>query len=176
MNPNIKLPDRIARLPKDERGYPVPFFVQWFDAAGQPTEWGVGKPDQRLADERKLYVCREKSLCWICGEPLAYWIGFIGGPKAVGNRTFADGPMHLECAEFSVRACPHLTHPGAKRREGGAKELSYKPEGLTESPIEKVAVYVCRGYETMEARRGFLWRPKAPKEVRWFRAGERIAE
>ena len=176
MNPNITIPDRIAKLPKDERGYPVPFFVQWFDDFGNPTNWGVGVPDQRVADERKLYECRDKKLCWICGQPLTYWIAFIGGPMSCKNRTFSDGPMHVECAEFSAVACPHLAHPGAKRRAGGGKELAYKPEGLVETPIEKVAVYVTRGYDTMRVTRGFLWRPFAPKEVRWFRAGQRLPE
>jgi hypothetical protein len=38
------MPARFARLPADERGYPVPKFVEWID----------GKPDFRCVDSRWL--------------------------------------------------------------------------------------------------------------------------
>lgn len=178
MKRTCPIPERVKKLPRDERGYPVPFFVQWFDETGQPTEWGIGKPDQRIADERKQHICRTKNLCWICGDPLTYWIAFVGGPMSAHNAAFADGPMHVECAEFACMVCPHLAHPGAKRRPGGPMDETYAPDGLIETPIEKCCVFITRRFTVLwtNPRKGrFLWRPAPAKEIRWFRAGERIA-
>ena len=47
------MPLRMQRLARDARGFPVPWFVQWFNA-GEPCEYGYGTPDFRVADIRKL--------------------------------------------------------------------------------------------------------------------------
>ena len=44
MKPLPPMPSRIAALPVDERGYPVPWFVAWID----------GKPEFRCADPAKF--------------------------------------------------------------------------------------------------------------------------
>src|SRR5262245_54991717 len=102
------LPSRIAGLPIDpERGYPVPWFVAWHD----------GKPEFRTADGRKFRQAIRDRLCWVCGQPLGRHLVFVIGPMCTVNRVTVEPPCHLDCAEFSVRACPFLSKPQMTRRE-----------------------------------------------------------
>lgn len=111
------LPDRIAALPVAENGYPVPWFVAW----------DKGKPVFPAADGEKLRRAVKEKLCWVCGEPLTVRKAFVIGPMCAVNRISAEPPCHVECAVFSVRACPFLTRPHAKRRE---VEGSRPPAGI----------------------------------------------
>lgn len=100
------MPERIKNLPRDpERGYPVPFFVAWID----------GKADFRIADDEKRRRCIKERLCWICGERLGRYLGFVVGPMCSVNRISAEPPMHRDCAEYSARVCPFLLNPNQKR-------------------------------------------------------------
>src|SRR6267154_1896953 len=100
-------PKRSAELPRDERGYPVPWFVEWID----------GKPDFRVMDSDKLVEAIKYKRCWVCGGPLGHYKVFTIGPMCMVNRTSAEPPSHRDCAEFSVRNCPFLTTPDMHRRE-----------------------------------------------------------
>ena len=102
------LTERLKKLPLDERGYPVPFFVSWID----------GKPEFRAADGRKYRRCVQDKLCWVCGEPLGAHLAFAIGPMCVTNRTTAEPPAHLDCAQWSVKGCPFLARPQMVRRRG----------------------------------------------------------
>lgn len=108
------LPSRMMTLNLDERGYPVPFFVQWID----------GKPDFRVVDGRKLREAVAFKLCWLCGQPLGRVVTYVIGPMCAVNRVSSEPPSHTECADFAARACPFLTRPKAERREAN------KPDGL----------------------------------------------
>ena len=101
------LTQRLAKLPIDERGYPVPFFVSWVD----------GKPEFRIADGRKMVRCVREKLCWTCGEKLGKYMTFAIGPMCAINRISAEPPSHKDCCEWSVKGCPFLSKPKMKRRE-----------------------------------------------------------
>jgi hypothetical protein len=94
-------------LPLDERGYPVPWFVDWLD----------GKPEFRAMDPRKWREAVRERLCWVCGERLGYWMTFVIGPMCAINRTTAEPPCHPECATWSAKNCPFLSRPHMVRRE-----------------------------------------------------------
>jgi hypothetical protein len=64
------MPARFARLPVDERGYPVPKFVERID----------GKPDFRCVDGRWLTKTVQQKPCWLCGEKLGRHFAFVVGP------------------------------------------------------------------------------------------------
>jgi hypothetical protein len=53
-------PPRIAALPLDHRGFPVPWFVAWQD----------GKPVFPAMDGEKLIAAIRFGHCWVCGQPL----------------------------------------------------------------------------------------------------------
>lgn len=126
------IPKRIAELPRDERGYPIPFFAQYVD----------GKPDLRIADGRKAVRCDHDLLCWVCGQALLTSVCFIGGPKSAQSGTYSDGPMHRDCAEFSLRVCPHLAIPNASRRSNDLPENVVEPVGYVEKKPEILVMRV----------------------------------
>jgi hypothetical protein len=158
------LTDRIAALPVDERGYPVPYFVAWIG----------GKPDFRVADPVKMNVCHTLQACWICGQKLGAFKTFPIGPMCAVNRTTAEPPSHLDCAEWSVRGCPFLSKPKAKRREDDfteslkgnvAGEMIERNPGVT-------CLWTTRVYKLFPDGRGqMLIEIGAPESVSWWREG-----
>ena len=100
------LPSRMQDLPVDERGYPVPWFVDWLD----------GKPEFRAMSPKKWVKAVNEKLCWVCGERMGRFMTFLIGPMCGINRTTAEPPCHLECARWSARNCPFLNNPEAIRR------------------------------------------------------------
>ena len=164
------LTPRIAALPIDERGYPIPYFVGYID----------GKPDFRLADTRKWYICHNDRMCWTCGQKLGTHATFVIGPMCSVTRTTAEPPSHLECAEWSVKGCPFLSRPGMVRREGGAKDPAEKAAGdMIERNPGVTALWTCRGWALN--KRGYsVFRDQAgkplievgnPVSVSWWREG-----
>lgn len=115
------LPERMTRLVV-HRGYPVPWFVQWVcetDRAGivaAPT--GVGEPRFEIMDRDKHTRAVRDGLCWVCGQVLGSYRSFVIGPMCAVNRTSAEPPCHLDCAEWSARNCPFLSRPTMSRRVG----------------------------------------------------------
>lgn len=99
-------PERIARLPIDERGFPVPWFVHWQD----------GRPDFRMIGPGKRRT-GYSGQCWICGEQRGRYHAFVVGPMCGINRISAEPPSHYECAQYAAMACPFLTRPMAVRNE-----------------------------------------------------------
>lgn len=102
-------PLRMRSLPLNDKGYPVPWFVDWID----------GKPEFRCMDGTKWVRAVKRRLCWLCGEPLGVMMTFVAGPMCGVNRTSAEPPCHHDCATYSAIACPFLTLPKAVRRESG---------------------------------------------------------
>lgn len=101
------LPPRLQRLPIDERGYPVPWFVAWEH----------GKPEFRAMDGEKWIRAVRERRCWVCGDGLGSFITFVIGPMCGLNRTTAEPGCHRECAQWSARNCPFLSRPHMTRRE-----------------------------------------------------------
>jgi hypothetical protein len=100
-----EIPFRLARRPRDDRGYAVPFaqFVK-------PD----GKPDFRVMDHKRVGKVLRARRCGLCGEPMRKDVWFIGGPKCVEHGYFYDPPMHEECARYAIQTCPHLARSKGK--------------------------------------------------------------
>jgi hypothetical protein len=141
----IDMPDRIARLPVDERGYPVPRFVATID----------GKPDFRVVDPRWMVHAVNHQRCWLCGEALGQNLAFVLGPMCAINRINSEPPCHLDCARFAAKNCPFLARPMARRRAAGLPEDRQVAPGL---PIERnpgcCAVWVTKSYKWFKATAG----------------------
>jgi len=165
-------PARIQRLPKDERGYPVPRFVQWLKD-GKPARGEPGAvPDFRYADPDFRARAFKTGLCWLCGEKLGQHRVYVIGPMCVINRTTMEPACHRDCAEFAAKACPFLVRPRQKRNEKGLDpEAHMDGVGLTRNPG-----CVCL-YETKEAKAfsdgagGWLIRLGKPDRVDWWAEG-----
>jgi hypothetical protein len=133
---NIPTPPNMAARPVGRRGFPVPYFVAWFDQAGRQVSDGKGDPDHRVIDPDKLGRCLKFSLCWLCGQPLGKWRALVVGPMCLVNRTSAEPDCHVTCAEYAVRACPFLANETARRNEIRNKpaDSSMSPSGHKRNP------------------------------------------
>lgn len=97
----MSVPARLQSAKKDKRGYPIPYFI--------PTDPTTGEPNFKYIDPLKQFLCVTQGLCMICGEPLVkydYW--YITGPVGRKNQCCSDPAMHKECAEYSLKVCPHM--------------------------------------------------------------------
>lgn len=124
-------PGRIARLPHDKHGRPVPWFVAWL-RDGRPADPGSpgAVPDFRIIRPGAVGLAVTARCCWVCGslfarqEPRASLIG----PMCVVNLVSAEPPSHGECATYSARACPFLATPRMTRRD------RHLPAGTSDPP------------------------------------------
>lgn len=108
MRPELEaLPERMAHLPVDKRGFPVPWFVAWVN----------GEPEFRAMDPQKWARAVRERLCWVCGGQCGRWLTFVIGPMCGVNRTSSEPGCHRECARWSARNCPFISRPQMVRRE-----------------------------------------------------------
>ncbi len=125
--------DRMKHLPVDERGYPVPWFVDWQD----------GKPEFRAMDRHKWVRAVKQSLCWVCGGPLGKFKAFVIGPMCAVNRTTSEPACHRDCAEWSARNCPFLARPHMVRREDEVFNNTYLREHAAGLPLTRNPGVAC---------------------------------
>jgi hypothetical protein len=172
--PVESIPARIDRLPRDHRGFPVPWFVQFFKD-GKASDFGVGEPDFRVADQRKLAKAIKHSLCWICGDPLGRHRVFVIGPMCAINRTISEPPSHRECAEFSAKACPFLSRPRMRRNEKDLPDNRVEPGGIAlDRNPGAVCLWETKDYRTFRATMGndgILFFLGEPTRVDWWANG-----
>lgn len=158
------LPANIARLPVDERGYPIPWFVAFVD----------GKPEFRAADGKKFFDAVRLRLCWVCGQqiPATECLTFVLGPMCIVNRTTAEPPCHQECAEFSIRACPFLTKPHMTRRENDMPKTGEVAGHMIRRNPGASATWMTDHYRIFgDGRGGQLFRIGNPIAVKWWSEG-----
>jgi hypothetical protein len=159
-------PVNVQRLPVDERGFPVPWFVAWEN----------GKPDFQYVRPERAEQAHRRRVCWICGKPMGRMKCFVIGPMCAVNRVSSEPPSHPQCARFAAESCPFLSKPMAKRlprREGVAE-----PPGLmiTRNPGVTL-VWRCLRYSMFFVndpdgqRAGVLFNIGDPVETSWFREG-----
>lgn len=99
----IEVPNFLAHLKRDPRGYPHPFLML---------------PDSIFTmDGRKQERCVQEKLCMICGRKLDNKEWFIGGHLTAVNRLVVDPAMHERCARYSLKVCPFLANSEMKYRK-----------------------------------------------------------
>jgi hypothetical protein len=158
----LKLPPRMLKLPVDERGFPVPKFVQWID----------GKPDFRVVNQAFMANAVRIKLCWLCGEALGRYQAFVIGPMCSINRVSSEPPSHLECARFAVQACPFLTQPKRERNEHELPDNRETPGGVMILHNPGVSlIYVTESYKPIKVKGGTLFQIGDPTSVEWWARG-----
>jgi hypothetical protein len=100
----MMMPERIARLPRDKRGYPIPWNVLRADD---------GTPFFTVNDDRQHFEALRLDLCPLCGERIGRWHWWVGGPKAAFDEHgwYLDLPGHRDCIRFALETCPYLAMP-----------------------------------------------------------------
>jgi hypothetical protein len=168
-----ELPPRIARLPKDDRGYPVPFFVEWMQD-GHPVAraYPGASPDFRYARAHFRAQAFKQGLCWICGDRLGVHRVYAIGPMCVINRTTSEPASHRECAEFAVKACPFLVKPRMRRLPMTEDEPRQVAGTMIERNPGVTALYeTASATKFSDGRGGWLIRLGHPDRVDWWAEG-----
>ena len=168
-----EMPERIKRLPKNDRGYPVPWFVAWIKD-DKPCEVGQGEPDFRAIAPGKLAIAFSRKRCWICGDALGVHKVYVIGPMCVVNRVTSEPPSHRDCAEFAAKACPFIINPREKRDK---KDMPFDGS-IAGIHLDRNPGAICL-YETgvvkpFKAGDGYLFRLGDPTRIDWYARG-RIA-
>lgn len=117
---DVPMCDRIKALPRDRRGWPIPWFVMWIE----------GEPHFPTIDTRKMVIAYRQQRCWICGQSLGRWKTFVVGPMCCLNRISAEPPCHDDCAQYAVKVCPFMVNP----RMGRIPDTK-RPDGTTISDM-----------------------------------------
>lgn len=156
------LPARIAALPVDKIGRPVPWFVEWIH----------GVPDFRVMGAAKVIDAVRFKLCWVCGQRVGRYVTFTVGPMCAVNRTSPEPPAHQECAEFSVQRCPFLTTPAMVRRERHLPDGVTDPAGVMLKRNPGVALlWITRDFRVRRTPTGPLFAFGEPVSVQWWAQG-----
>jgi hypothetical protein len=166
LRPDLEeIPHRMKSLPID-RGYPVPWFVAWMDS---------GEPEFRAMDGRKWRQAVKEKLCWVCGNPILGNFVFVAGPMCGINRTSAEPPCHLICAQWSARNCPFLSKPQMTRRENNLPPEAKDAAGFAIMRNPGVTLlWVTKTYSVFEdGMGGKLIRMGEPERVEWWALGKR---
>jgi hypothetical protein len=155
------VPEHMAGLPRDARGYPIPWFCAWVD----------DKPDFRLADASKVRHAVIGSRCWICGGTLGRYRSFVIGAMGAMNRVHSEPPSHHECACYAIRVCPFLALPKAHRRTADMPAESFDPDGLDPVNAGVVIEWVSTHARVFNGTRSLLFELGEPHAVHWFTEG-----
>lgn len=159
---DIPMPARIAALPRDKHGHPVPWFVAWID----------GKPDFRVIAPGRIEDALRFETCWICGQHRGAVAAFVIGPMCAITRTAPEPPSHRDCAIYAARACPFLAHPAMRRRETGIPDGYGDPAGITIRRNPGAAlVWTTRTWHPYRVHNGLLFNVGNPIETLWYAQG-----
>lgn len=163
MNPNLEpLTDRIAKLPMSDKGYPVPWFVEWVD----------GKPEFRAMDPRKWVRATRENLCWVCGGKMGRYVTFVVGPMCGINRVSGEPPSHLDCAHWSARNCPFLSTPHMVRREEGLEGAGVIGGEMLKHNPGVTLLWTTTNYEVAtDGRGGRIIHFSNPVKIEWYTKG-----
>lgn len=173
------MPRSVARLERDPRGYPIPWFVQHpGDAPGEP-DWY----DFRVMNSDKLVkIIRGDRSCWICGQRLPRLSAYVIGPMCAVNRVSSEPTSHVDCAIYAAIACPFLSNPRRTRQEGEHRPM---PNGVDEPAGKGVMrnpgvalVWIISGRpkpfkvpDVPGAGKGYLFNIGTPVEAKWYAHG-----
>lgn len=162
------MPRSVARLPRDERGFPIPWFVAWEN----------GVHDFRVMDTRKLEnILRGDRSCWTCGGQLRSKSAYVIGPMCAINRISSEPTSHVECAEYAAQACPFLSNPRRVRKDHEhtpfdmpTREMAGK--GILRNPgVALVWVIKGRAKWFKAPNEGHLFTIGTPVEAKWYAHG-----
>ena len=140
----VEMSEHIARLPKDKKGFPIPYVAEWSHEADDSTfvihdeGWaqancnckiGEGEPILGHQCPVRQRECMAEHKCQVCGFPIEGTdteMAFIGGEDM---NVFWEPPLHLSCAAYSLQVCPGITRrPGVRVRVCTEYELLDKFE------------------------------------------------
>lgn len=163
---DVPMPKDIAALPTDARGFPITFvsLIQ-----------SDGRPDFTTIDGEKIMRCLTEGLCGLCGNGWPaletrnddHLIAFIGGPISCGTGSFLDPAMHVTCAEYAMKVCPHIainTSRYSKPKEGEGRELF---QGVSPDRPAKFGLYITDAFNLINYMGQPMFKANEPIDIIW---------
>lgn len=170
---DIPIPDRMRYLPRDKRGYPIPFIVF------RDTD---GNPHFTINDDVRRAFVIANDRCAICNHHLSRGRWFVGGPASAfdPHGAYIDPPLHHECAEYALQVCPYLAAPSYSKLVDG-KTLDMDKAGgpvLLDTNVDNERPDVFVAAMTLGQRftpDGYIV-PKRPfRRIEFWKDGKRLA-
>lgn len=121
----MNIPKELDHLPRDRRGFPIPFVVLIDDE---------GTPHFKVNNDVKVKQCFDEKLCHVCGLPLQNDMWLIGGQLSAFHPkgAFNDSPVHKVCGLFALRTCPYMAY--SQYQASG--KISDKIKGIFINPTQ----------------------------------------
>ena len=173
----VAIPARMADMPRDTRGLPIPFIVL------RDTD---NRPHFTINDQYKVDCAIRFGLCAICGSALGVNKWFVGGPASAfhPHGAYLDSPIHRECGHYALKVCPYLAISGAfKKRVDGKTLKKEKTPGhivvlvdQTMYPDQPVVFVFSRTRAYTRLSNGYLQPQRPWLEVEYWKNGEKIAD
>jgi hypothetical protein len=161
---NTDVPESLKRRPVDERrGLPVPAVSEYDD-----PETGETYYDFTAVNGMKAVELGQQRRCGLCGEPMDYWVVFLGGPKSAEARTYVDPPMHPECGEAALHLCPHIAKPKTQRTQKHKAPDVITPEWFVEEKPQVWVMLLTRRYKLILHKGEPVFLAAPPKALRRF--------
>jgi len=172
--PSVPIPVRLARRPRDHRGFIVPYFVAWLTESGELADESAGTPDFRVIDHRRMTRCVNEGRCWTCGDKLGVHLAFVLGPMCTINKIISEPPSHKECAEYSLKVCPFLSRPRMRRNTKELPDHKHSAGLPQERNPGMCALWITRSYQPFRphvGQDGVLFRVGPYEQVIWWKEG-----
>jgi len=158
---NVPIPPDMKSRPADHRGFPVPWFVTNKTADGH---W-----DFVAIERARMIEAIRHSKCWVSGKKLGRYKAFCIGPMCAINRTSGDPPVTREIALWSVKVCPFMSRPLARRADKSLPQVKEVQDGVAILRNPGVTgVWVTCNSEYQPGRGFYLG---DPMEVTWWCKG-----
>lgn len=144
------MPAQIERLPRDHRGFPVPYVAQrWPLVTPPPIDAMLGmtatadtsKPEEidlGHMDEYRQRRCWFHSVCQVCErsiKPGSRWLAGGVGDRPLEDLTFREPYVCGSCLRYAVQVCPGLVRG---RRDGALRVV--KPRTV-EMFVERLVLH-----------------------------------
>ncbi len=174
---DVPIPERMQKLPRDARGYPIPFNI---------LRDKDGKAHFTINDHEKAAICVNERRCPICGDLNDKTLWFAGGPLSAFHPAgcYIDQPMHHECVQYAMKVCPYLAAP---RYAGRIDTGTLDPNKLPEETIVVDPTMIARRpdifvlvealtYTLSKGAPPFLHlHPQGRRRVEFWRKGEQLS-
>jgi hypothetical protein len=136
------LPAGLTARPRDERrGLPIPP-VNVHDGPDGPR---VDFTTLNTTTSTELALARR---CSLCGDSMAYWVAFLGGPRAAELLRYTDPPGHPECMTAALSLCPHIALARHRRARADRPGGGMIPSGSHGEKPDRYVLGITRSYRT----------------------------
>lgn len=148
-----KIPAALAARPHDaRRGLPIPPVNIHPNPNSDPdpdSDRGGWHVDFTTINTTISAHLAAERCCSLCGQPMKYWVAFLGGPRAAELRRYADPPGHPECMKAALTLCPHIALARHRRARPDRPGGGIIPPGSHGDKPDRYVLGITRFYRSV---------------------------